>query len=204
MKGRFPNKLFNVTLTGRALKDISPDILRGIRNPHLHFGMYNTSVSTVPKDVFDNAEWVRNVTVHLHHSDVRTLNNPSNGYKPGVPGKRFLLKLTVAGNYFTCDCDIGWMEDWQRKHRQYQEDRCTTYSEFKNFERDEEDDEFDCWDNGWDDDLRESFCLNKNNMSVLEALKTDLECGWGAADSVQAPHRSLLFFFFFFFVTVIY
>lgn len=28
MKGKFPNKLFNITLTGRALKNISPDILR--------------------------------------------------------------------------------------------------------------------------------------------------------------------------------
>nr|XP_012137075.1 PREDICTED: chaoptin isoform X3 [Megachile rotundata] len=196
MKGKFPSKLFNITLTGRDLKTINPDILRGIRNPHLHFGMYNTSVSSVPKQMFENAEWVRNVTIHLHHNDVRTLHNPSNGYKPGVPGKRFLTKLTVAGSYFTCDCDIGWMENWQRKHRQYQEDRCTTYSEFKNFERDEEDDEFDCWDNGWDDDLRESFCLNKNNVSVLEALKTDLECGWGSASYVHAPYQLILLLLF--------
>ncbi|XP_076287788.1 leucine rich repeat containing G protein-coupled receptor chaoptin isoform X3 [Lasioglossum baleicum] len=187
MKGRFPYKLFNITLTGQALKNINTEILHGIRSPHLHFGMFNTSVSTVPKKMFDNAEWVRNVTIHVHHSDVRTLHNPSNGYKPGVPGKRFLLRLTVRGNYFTCDCDIGWMETWQRKHRQYQEDRCSTFSEFKNFERNEEDDVFDCWNNEWDDDLRESFCLNKNNVSVLEALKTDLECGWGAASYVRAP-----------------
>ncbi|CAD1476915.1 unnamed protein product [Heterotrigona itama] len=203
MKGKFPNKLFNITLTGQSLKNINPDILRGIRNPHLHFGMYNTSVSTVPKKMFENAEWVRNVTVHLHHNDLRTLHNPSNGYKPGVPGKRFLLKLTVRGSYFTCDCDIGWMENWQRKHRQYQEDRCTTYSEFKNFERDEEDDEFDCWDNGWDDDLREAFCLNKNNVSVLEALKTDLECGWGAASYTQPP-RHLILSFFVIFAAIVY
>lgn len=82
-------------------------LFQGIRNPHLHFGMYNTSVSTVPKQMFENAEWVRNVTIHLHHNDARTIHNPSNGYKPGVPGKRFLLKLTVRGSYFTCDCDIG-------------------------------------------------------------------------------------------------
>ena len=89
------------------------------------------------------------------------------------------------------------MENWQMKHRQYQEDRCTTYSEFKNFERDEEDDEFDCWDNGWDDDLREAFCLNKNNVSGLEALKTDLECGWGAASYTHPPRHLILFFLIF-------
>lgn len=84
------------------------------------------------------------------------------------------------------------METWQRKHRQYQEDRCSTYSEFKNFEKNEEDEEFDCWNNDWDDDLRESFCLNKNNISVLEALKSDLECGWGAGGYIQPPHHLVL------------
>lgn len=84
------------------------------------------------------------------------------------------------------------METWQRKHRQYQEDRCNTYSEFKNFDRDEEDEEDGCWNNNWDDDLRESFCLNKNNISVLEALKSDLECGWGAAGYIHIPHYLVL------------
>ncbi|KZC10143.1 Chaoptin, partial [Dufourea novaeangliae] len=175
--------------------NVDSEYIDGIRNPHLHFGMYNTSVSSVPKKVFENAEHVRNVTVHLHHSDVRTLHNPSNGFRPGVPGKRFLLRLTVRGSYFTCDCDIGWMETWQRKHRQYQEDRCTSYNEFKNFDRDEEDDEFDCWNNDWDDDLRESFCLNKNNVSVLEALKSDLECGWSAGTYVHGLHHIVLILF---------
>lgn len=73
---------------------------------------------------------------------------------------------------------------WQRKHRQYQEDRCNSHTELNNYER-EEGSEYDCWDNGWDDDLRESFCVNKNNMSVAEALKSDLECGWSAADSLH-------------------
>lgn len=80
---------------------------------------------------------------------------------------------------------------WQRKHRQYQEDRCTTYTEFNNFER-EEGDEFNCWDNGWDDDLRESFCVNKNNMSVSDALKNDLECGWGGANLAQVSNQLIL------------
>lgn len=75
---------------------------------------------------------------------------------------------------------------WQRKHRQYQEDRCNSHTELNNYEREEES-EYDCWDNGWDDDLRESFCVNKNNMSIAEALKSDLECGWSSADSLSLP-----------------
>ncbi|XP_039308071.1 chaoptin isoform X2 [Solenopsis invicta] len=180
MKGKLPSKLYNITLTGRALKNIHSEILHGMRNPHLHFGLYNTSITTVPQEIFSNAQRVRNITVEIRNSNTRTLHNPSSGYKPGVSGERFLMKLRLAGSHLNCDCDIGWIEVWQRKHRQYQEDRCISYDEFQNFER-EEGDEFSCWDNGWDDDLRETFCLNKNNISLSNLLKTELECGWGMA-----------------------
>ncbi|XP_011151709.1 chaoptin isoform X2 [Harpegnathos saltator] len=183
MRGKLPYKLYNITLTGRNLKNIHPEILRGMRNPHLHFGLYNTSVATVPQETFSNAQRVRNITVEIHDSDTRTLHNPSSGYKPGVPGERFLMKLRLADSYLNCDCDVGWIEVWQRKHRQYQEDRCTSYDKSKNMEH-EEDDEFNCWDNGWDDDLRETFCMNKNNVSLSNMLKTELECGWGAASHI--------------------
>ncbi|EZA58102.1 Chaoptin [Ooceraea biroi] len=194
MRGNLPYKLYNITLTGRALKNVHTEILRGVRNPRLHFGLYNTSVMNVPRDVFNNAQRVRNVTVEVRHGGTRTLHNPSSGYKPGVPGKRFLMKLRLAGSHLSCDCDIGWIEAWQRKHRQYQEDRCTSYDEFNNFER-EDGDEFNCWDNGWDDDLRETFCSDKNNMSLSNALKIELECGWGAASRIVLPNTLALLLF---------
>ncbi|XP_003424382.1 chaoptin isoform X2 [Nasonia vitripennis] len=191
MKGRFPVKLYNFTFSGRALKNIHSEVLHGMRNPHLHFSLYNTSVSNVPSEMFKHAELVRNVTIELRDNEIRTLHNPSDGYKPGVPGKRFLLRLRMRGSHMNCDCDIGWIEMWQRKHRQYQEDRCNSHTELNNYER-EEGSEYDCWDNGWDDDLRESFCVNKNNVSVAESLKSDLECGWSAAYS---PHLSKIIVF---------
>lgn len=80
---------------------------QGMRSPRLHFGMYNTSVDTVPRELFTNAESVRNVTVQIRDSDMRTLNNPSSGYKPGVPGKRYLMRLRTKGNHLKCNCDIG-------------------------------------------------------------------------------------------------
>lgn len=82
---------------------------------------------------------------------------------------------------------------WERKHRQYQENRCTSYNDLRNFEC-EESDEFNCWDNGWDDDLRETSCLNKNNISLLNTLKTELECGWGIASHIIVPNICALLF----------
>ena len=85
---------------------------------------------------------------------------------------------------------------WQRKHRQYQEDRCTSHRELNNNydDREEESYEFECWDNGWDDDLRESFCTNKNNMSIIEALKSDLECTWNNANSIKITNFTIFSF----------
>lgn len=70
--------------------------------------MYNTSVATVPREIFSNAQRVRNITVEIRDSDTRTLHNPSSGYKAGVPDERFLMKLRLAGSYLNCDCDIGY------------------------------------------------------------------------------------------------
>ncbi|XP_012061414.1 PREDICTED: chaoptin [Atta cephalotes] len=192
MRGKLPYKLYKITLTGKALKTIHPEILHGMRNPHLHFNLYNTSVAIVPREIFRNAQRVRNVTVEIRNSDIRSLHNPSSSYKPGVPGQRFLMKLRLASSHVNCDCDIGWIEIWQRKHRQYQEDQCISYDEFHNFKR-EESDEFNCWDNGWDDDIRETFCLNKNNVSLSNLLKTELECGWATANIIELNTIFLVF-----------
>jgi len=79
-----------------------------MRNPHLHFNLYNTSVAIVPREIFRNAQRVRNVTVEIRNSDIRSLHNPSSSYKPGVPGQRFLMKLRLASSHVNCDCDIGY------------------------------------------------------------------------------------------------
>lgn len=80
-----------------------------MRNPHLHFGLYNTSVMTVPREIFRNAQRVRNITIEIRDSDTRTMHNPSSGYRPGVPSKRFLMKLQLAGSHLNCDCNIGYV-----------------------------------------------------------------------------------------------
>lgn len=90
------------------LRYIKKTIFQGVRNPYLHFELYNTSVAIIPREIFSNVQRVRNVTVEIHNSDTRTLHNPSSGHKPGVPGKRFLMKLRLASNYLNCDCNIGY------------------------------------------------------------------------------------------------
>jgi hypothetical protein len=37
------------------------------------------------------------------------------------------------------------------------------------------------------DDLREAQCENRNNASLIEVLKSDVECGWGSGASANSP-----------------
>lgn len=58
------------------------------------------------------------------------------------------------------------MEVWQRKKRQFLCERPESL-------------DWSC--HGAEDDLRETHCTNKNHASLIETLKADIECGWGAA-----------------------
>ncbi|XP_044018629.1 chaoptin-like [Aphidius gifuensis] len=195
MKGLFPTKLFNFTFTGKKFNTIDKYILKGMKSPHLHFTLYNTSVKKISSDIFLIPKTVRNITIYLNNNELSTLENPSNGYKPGVEDKKFLMGLIMAGSHVQCDCNIGWIEGWQRKQRQYREDRCSNFPHRRyNFEIDE-DNEYSCWDNGWDDDLREAFCSNKNNIPVLNALKDDIECGWSTASTNKFNYKFIIYIF---------
>lgn len=59
-----------------------------------------------------------------------------------------------------------WVEVWQRKRHQYLCDDKSSSEEV-------------CY--GTDDDLREAQCANRGNTSLVDAFKSDIECGWGSA-----------------------
>lgn len=65
-----------------------------------------------------------------------------------------------------------WIEVWQRKRRQYLCGESPSLASFTN-------PEYTC--RHTDDDLRIAACANKNNQSVIEVLKADIECGWSSA-----------------------
>lgn len=73
-----------------------------------------------------------------------------------------------------------WMEVWDRKRRQY---ICGSAPWTR--------DAFNVWSYACvqpHDDLRTVVCHNKANKTLIEVLKTDLECGWGSAgDSYGNP-----------------
>lgn len=42
------------------------------------------------------------------------------------------------------------------------------------------------------DDLREARCENRNNESLIEVLKSEVECGWGSGGPAMAPSWLLM------------
>lgn len=63
---------------------------------------------------------------------------------------------------------------WERKRRQY---LCGFVPRVKDALND---DNYACMQPL--DDLRVAVCNNKANKTLIEVLKTDLECGWSSAD----------------------
>ncbi|XP_050498519.1 chaoptin isoform X1 [Diabrotica virgifera virgifera] len=178
MSGELPLKLRNITFTGKGLKKLGGDVLNGIRSPVFHFGVHNTSIMKLAANIFDDLYRVKNLTVDVRENQVlQNLLNPSRGHMPNLYGKTFLIDLDITGNKWTCDCDLGWVEVWLRKRRQYLcGDSPPVAASFT-------DSKYTC--RHVDDDLRTALCHNKNNQTVIDVLKSDIECGWSFAPRIS-------------------
>ncbi|XP_059479026.1 chaoptin [Neocloeon triangulifer] len=176
MNGVFPTKLSAVYFSGNSLKSIGTSVLQGIRNPRLHIGIHNTSVEAIPKAFFNQLGRARNLTLDVRNNTLKSMANPNSGERPGAPKSVFLTSLKMSGNKWNCDCELGWVEVWQRKKRQF---LCP------------DGDRYDC-EYGAEDDLRNSQCENKQKNSLIEILKTDLECGWSSGSVPLAAQKAVV------------
>ncbi|KAK4882835.1 hypothetical protein RN001_006154 [Aquatica leii] len=176
MNGNLPLKLRTITIKGKALKNLNGDVLDGVRYPHLRLAVYNTSLINVPKDLFDNLDWVKNLSLDIQDNpNLQYFGNPLTAAKPGLRRKTFIIDVTMNRNKWNCDCSLSWIEIWQRKRRQYLCD--SEFNEYPNTKS------FNYYCRHVEDDIRNSKCANKANKSVVEVLKTDIECDWSSARS---------------------
>lgn len=124
---------------------------------------------------------VYNISIDIdsNNKKLSSIPNPNSANYPNMPDRILLTGLNIRYTSISCDCDIGWVEFWQRKKRQY----CCPEQQW--------DDEMElkgqqsvlnnCDDIYQDDDLRSARCSNKNGEPLLEILKSELECGWSSA-----------------------
>ncbi|KAG8233708.1 hypothetical protein J437_LFUL014312 [Ladona fulva] len=168
---------FNISRLLRQNPGIRTLHIEGMRGPVLHIAIHNTSLTSLPNNFFRNMGRVRNVSLDVRNNTLKSVGNPSNSEFPGVHKKTFLTSLQMSGNPWNCDCELGWVETWERKKRLY---LCTDENRYPDRE---------C--RGAPDDLRETRCDSRSNTSIVEVFKTDLECGWSSAVHISA-HPILL------------
>ncbi|XP_049693119.2 chaoptin isoform X2 [Helicoverpa armigera] len=159
MYGPLPNKLDNITITGRYLKYLTQYLLSGVQSKVLRLTVYNTSVEEIASEVFWRPGRVTNLTLDLRNNDIMRVPNPSQRPWPKVPNTVFLQDILIAGNPLTCDCGIGWIKAWDRKRRQY---LCDSPS--------------DCISTR--DDVRFATCPTYDNRTFADVLTRDLDCEW--------------------------
>lgn len=173
MNYELPYRLTNITLMGPRMRKISPTALQEIRARELQLTFYRTHMEEVPRDVFKNLGRVKYVAVAAENNTMTKLGEPSTTGYPGVPNSVFLTDLRMHNNQWNCDCGIGWIEGWLKKWRQ---SVCVDNGRLEEYLR--------CQDTVHR--LRQTPCNNKRK-SIMEALKTDLECGSTAGASLVAP-----------------
>ncbi|XP_045449309.1 chaoptin [Melitaea cinxia] len=159
MQGLLPSKLNNITITGRALKFLSQNILQGVTSQTLKLTIYNTSIEEIESEVFWRPGRIKNLTLDLRNNRIARVPNPGKHEWPGVPNSLFLHDIYVAENPLYCDCRIGWVQAWDRKRRQY---LC--------------DDPSNCI--ATRDDVRFAKCPSHYNRTFSDVIAKDLDCAW--------------------------
>lgn len=194
LSGTLPRKLKNLTISGAGFNKLADRILDGVQATSLHLTLFNTTLSGLPANIFDNVGNVFNISIEIDSNNKKfnKIPNPSSASYPNMPDKILLTKLTIRYTSLSCDCDIGWVEFWQRKKRQY---LCSEQQwSDETAVRSQMEIPRNCDDVHEDDDLRSARCSNKKGEPLLEILKSELECGWSSARREEVNYFILIAF----------
>lgn len=193
--GALPPKLKNLTISGAGFNRLADNILQGIQSPAIHLTLFNTTLSGLPENMFQNID-IYNISIEIdsNNKKLTSIPNPNSAEYPNMPDSVLLTDLRIQYTTLACDCEIGWVEFWQRKKRQYlcsQQKWSDDGTAIRSVHHTPEncDDPFD------DDDLRTVRCSNKNAEPLLEVLKNELECGWSGSTRLSQMNIIVLILF---------
>lgn len=83
--------------------------VQGVQSKSLHLRLYNTSITRIPEAVFRQLGRVQNISIDVSSNNNALVQqpNPNTAQRPLESERVYLTDLKIAGNSFTCDCDIG-------------------------------------------------------------------------------------------------
>lgn len=141
--------------------------------------IFNTTLSGLPPKIFQKVGDALNISIVVDSNNKKLISmpNPHSAMHLNMADKVYLTDLSLKFTSFSCDCEVGWIEFWQRIKRQH---FCSSIDwpddvEFSTQLTFNENCEYD------DEDYRTTKCSNKNSEPLIEILKNDLECGWSSA-----------------------
>ncbi|PSN49296.1 Chaoptin [Blattella germanica] len=101
--GSLPFKVRNITISGGGISNVPNNLFKGVRSPRLHFTLRNTSVEMLPRTLFQQTNWIRNLSLDIRNNSLFSIGNPNTGEFPGAPKSMFLKEMQLTGNRWTCD-----------------------------------------------------------------------------------------------------
>lgn len=83
--------------------------LQGVQSKSLLLRLYNTSISSIPENLFRQMGRVQNISIDVSNTNKALTRqyNPNTAQRPLEAEHVYLTDLKIAGNSFSCDCDIG-------------------------------------------------------------------------------------------------
>lgn len=109
LDGQYPFKVRKIKFVGSSITRISESILRGVRSAVLDLVFENTSIISLPDQLFKNLEYVRNISLDLSNNNpmLSKIPNPNSAHYPMQPKMLHLTNIDIAGLSLTCNCELG-------------------------------------------------------------------------------------------------
>ncbi|XP_065570091.1 chaoptin-like [Artemia franciscana] len=180
LHGVLPQKLGNITITGKSLKSFGKSPFKDLSSRCLQLHITNTSLQNIERSVFKDMGATKWLKLDVTGNNLKQMAEPYTTLYPGSPYSTFLLELEISGNEWNCDCAIGWVEYWMKKWRQHDFALEQEHEILENHQKQKR-------------DFRMSECRNKGNASFIEVLKTDLECGWSSSSNLTSHLPFIVF-----------
>lgn len=157
---------------------------QGVQSSALKISIINTTISVLPRNLFHKIGDAYNLTIDIDSNNkmIGSFPNPHTATHLNMEDQVYLIDLNLHYVSFSCDCEIGWVEYWQRLRRQH---FCSSQDWPDDIDvKNQIESNIECDEIYPDDeDYRLVRCSNKNSETLLEVLKNELECGWSGASS---------------------
>lgn len=173
----FPKSLKIISIQGEKLQTLNEFLFKGLKRQNLDVHIHNTNLTEIPFTFFNNFDKVIELKLDVRNNKLSKIDDLRRIHHSGNLHQLKLASLLLSGNPWDCNCKLAWIKDWIKE-----KDYNTAISNLRNSTF-----EFEI------KNLRNTECINENNQSILEVLKTDMNCYLSSQSSVAVINNLSVF-----------